>query len=130
MFVTEIAPYRVGRAIIYTVDLLAAIPSVVYGLWAVFVLIGPLADLFSDVSSALDGVPILGALTANPSATGRSYLTAGIVVAIMITPIVTSLTREVFATTPSSLEGSRVRPRLHEVGDDPRVRCFPTAAAA
>ena len=104
LFVTEIAPYRLGRAIVYTVDLLAAIPSVVYGLWAVFVLIGPLANLFSDVSSATDGIPILGSIFANPSATGRSYMTAGIVVAIMITPIITSLTREVFATTPSSLK--------------------------
>ena len=104
LFVTEIAPYRVGRAIVYTVDLLAAIPSVVYGLWAVFVLIEPLAEIFADVSSTFDGVPILGAITASPSATGRSFLTAGIVVAIMITPIVTSLTREVFATTPTALK--------------------------
>jgi phosphate transport system permease protein len=104
LFVTEVAPRRVARPIIYVVDLLAAIPSVVYGLWAIFVLLDPLANIYSDVSSATDGIPVLGTLFAQPSATGRSYLTAGIIVAIMITPIITSITREVFATTPPSLK--------------------------
>jgi phosphate transport system permease protein len=104
LFVTEIAPRRLARPVIYTIDLLAAIPSVVYGLWAIFVLLDPLANLFGDISSATDGIPVLGSLFANPSATGRSFLTAGIVVAIMITPIITSITREVFATTPASLK--------------------------
>jgi phosphate transport system permease protein len=104
IFVTEIAPRRLARAIVYVVDLLAAIPSVVYGLWAIFVLLDPLASLFGDVSSATSGIPILDELFADPSATGRSYFTAGLIVAIMITPIVTSITREVFATTPTSLK--------------------------
>jgi phosphate transport system permease protein len=104
LFVTEIAPRRLARPVIYTVDLLAAIPSVVYGLWAVFVLLDPLANLYSDVSSATAGIPILKTLFAEPSATGRSYMTAGIIVAIMITPIITSITREVFATTPVALK--------------------------
>jgi phosphate transport system permease protein len=63
-----------------------------------------LADVFSSVSSATSGIPVLDDLFAHPSATGNSYMTAGIVVAIMITPIVTSITREVFATTPASLK--------------------------
>jgi phosphate transport system permease protein len=104
LFVTEVAPRRLSRPVIYVVDLLAAIPSVVYGLWAIFVLLDPLANLFSDVSSATSDIPILKTLFANPSATGRSYMTAGIIVAIMITPIITSITREVFATTPASLK--------------------------
>ena len=104
LFVTEVAPRRLRKPIVYVVDLLAAIPSVVYGLWAIAVLGPALADVFSSISSAMNGVPILESLTADPSATGFSYMTAGIVVAIMITPIVTSITREVFTTTPASLK--------------------------
>ena len=52
LFVTEVAPRRLARPVIYIVDLLAAIPSVVYGLWAIFVLLDPLANLYGDVSSA------------------------------------------------------------------------------
>jgi phosphate transport system permease protein len=48
----------------------------------------------------LSGVPIFGALTANPNPSGASFMTAGIVVAIMITPIITAITREVYATCP------------------------------
>jgi phosphate transport system permease protein len=104
LFVTEVAPPKVAKPIIYTVDLLAAIPSVVYGLWAIAVLMEPLSQIFRDISNATQGIPILDSLFANPSATGRSYMTAGIIVAIMITPIITSITREVFATTPLALK--------------------------
>jgi len=104
LFVTEVAPRPLRRPIVYTVDLLAAIPSVVYGLWA-FIVLGPwLVNIFDSVSSATSGVPLLSDLFAEPSKTGDSYMTAGIVVAIMITPIITSITREVFATTPASLK--------------------------
>jgi phosphate transport system permease protein len=104
LFVNEIAPKWLRKPVIYTVDLLAAIPSVVYGLWALFVLRQPLADLYSSISSATAGIPVIKTLTADPSPTGLSFMTSGIIVAIMITPIVTSLTREVFATTPASLK--------------------------
>ncbi len=104
LFVTEIAPRRLRKPIVYTVDLLAAIPSVVYGLWALAVLRQPLADIYSSISSATSGVPILGTLFADPSPVGLSFMTAGLIVAIMITPIITSLTREVFATTPQPLK--------------------------
>jgi phosphate transport system permease protein len=102
LFVTDVAPRRIRRPIVYTVDLLAAIPSVVYGLWALIVLAEPLASLFGSVSDATASIPILNTLFANPSASGKSFMTAGVVVAIMITPIVTSITREVFATVPES----------------------------
>ncbi len=103
LFVTEVAPRRLRRPVVYTVDLLAAIPSVVYGLWAFLVLSAPLASVYEDVSSATGDIPVLKTLFADPSKTGLSYMTAGIVVAIMITPIITSITREVFATTPAPL---------------------------
>src|SRR5581483_3196896 len=102
LFVTEVAPRRLRRPIVYTIDLLAAIPSVVFGLWALNQLTQPLASFYDSVSSATSGIPILKFLFAEPSATGKSFFTAGIVVAIMITPIVTAITREVIATCPSS----------------------------
>jgi phosphate transport system permease protein len=105
LFVNEVAPRRMRRPIIYTVDLLAAIPSVVYGLWALYALTpNPLADIYQKISDATSGIPIISDLTANPSKSALSYMTAGIIVAIMITPIITSLTREVFATTPPTLK--------------------------
>jgi phosphate transport system permease protein len=104
LFVTEIAPRRMRKPIIYSVDLLAAIPSVVYGLWALAVLTQPLADIYDSISSATSGIPVIGDLTADPSPTGLSFMTAGIIVAIMIVPIITSITREVFATTPQPLK--------------------------
>jgi phosphate transport system permease protein len=102
LFVTDVAPQRMRRPIVYTVDLLAAIPSVVYGLWALLVLAPPLADVFGSISDATSSIPVLSTVFANPSASGKSFMTAGIVVAIMITPIITSITREVFATVPAS----------------------------
>jgi phosphate transport system permease protein len=102
LFVTDVAPRSIRRPIVYTVDLLAAIPSVVYGLWALFVLTEPLASLFESVSDATAGIPLLSTLFADPSASGKSFMTAGVIVAIMITPIITSITREVFATVPEA----------------------------
>jgi phosphate transport system permease protein len=102
LFVTEVAPRRLRRPIVYTVDLLAAVPSVVFGLWAIHVLFQPLSDGYSSVSSATSSVPLLDSIFANPSRSGQAIMTAGIVVGIMITPIITAITREVFATTPAS----------------------------
>jgi phosphate transport system permease protein len=102
LFVTEVAPRRIRRPIVYTIDLLAAIPSVVFGLWALRELVGPLANIYSSISSATAGIPLLGTIFANPSGSGQAFMTAGIVVAIMITPIITAITREVFVTCPAS----------------------------
>jgi phosphate transport system permease protein len=105
LFVTEIAPPRLRKPIIYTVDLLAAIPSVVYGLWALYALTpDPLANVYQSISDALSGLPVIGNIFADPSPTALSYMTSGLIVAIMVIPIITSLSREVFATTPASLK--------------------------
>lgn len=101
LFLSDIAPPRLRRPVSSLVDLLAAIPSVVYGLWGIVVLAPFLADVFDSVGSATSGVPVLSTLFAGPS-TGRSLFTAGIILALMITPIVTSITREVFDTVPAS----------------------------
>jgi phosphate transport system permease protein len=101
LFVTEVCPRPFRRPIIYTIDLLAAVPSVVFGLWMLnSIAQPPLKDAYTWISDATSGIPIIKDLTASPAANGLSFMTAGIVVGIMVTPIVTSLVREVFATTP------------------------------
>jgi phosphate transport system permease protein len=98
LFSTEYAPKRLRNPLTYAVDLLAAVPSVIYGLWGVFVLLPlflqPVADFFAKY---LGWIPIF-----KGPASGLSYFGAGIILAIMITPIITALTREILATVPTS----------------------------
>jgi phosphate transport system permease protein len=77
------------------------VPSVVYGLWGVLVLAPNIQPIYQHIADACDGIPVLGAIFGG-EASGRSFMTAGLILAIMITPIVTSLSREVIATVPSS----------------------------
>jgi phosphate transport system permease protein len=99
LFMTEVAPPWLKRPIVGVLDLLAVVPSVVFGLWGVLVLAQPIGDFYTNVASALSPIPVLGQLFDEP-ASGRSFFTAGLILAIMIIPIITSLTREVFDTTP------------------------------
>ena len=103
LFVTELVPRRFRRPIVWIVDLLAAIPSVVFGLWGLFYLAPLLIGFYADLADAVHDIPILHSVFGK-SAGGKSFLTAGMILAVMITPIITSLTREVFSTTPSSLK--------------------------
>ncbi len=100
LFVTELVPVRARRAVVFVIDLLAAIPSVVFGLWGILVLAPALTGTYTSVADAVDGVPLLGTLLSGDPISGRSFFTAGLILAIMITPIVTSVTRETFATVP------------------------------
>jgi phosphate transport system permease protein len=100
LFITEIAPNRLRRPLASLVDLLAAIPSVVYGFWGIFALIPALIPVGDFLTSTLGRVPVIGALFAGPYF-GVSYFTSGVVLAIMVLPIVTAICREVFATTPA-----------------------------
>jgi phosphate transport system permease protein len=102
LFVTEVSPRRMRRPIIYVIDLLAAVPSVVYGLWGILVLAPELDKLYTDIADAVSGIPILDTLFNGDPISGRSFMTAGLILAIMITPIVTSIARETFATVPQS----------------------------
>src|SRR3954449_10636389 len=102
LFVTEVAPRRLRRPIIYVIDLLAAVPSVVYGLWGILVLAPELDTFYASVNSAVSGIPVLDTLFNGDPISGRSFMTAGLILAIMITPIVTSVARETFATVPQS----------------------------
>ncbi len=102
LFLTELAPRRLRSSVVTVLDLLASIPSVVFGLWGIIVLAPFLVKIYRGLHDALGGIPVLGALFGDPVSSGRSFMTAGIIVAIMIIPIITSITREVFATVPEA----------------------------
>jgi phosphate transport system permease protein len=99
LFTTELAPRRLRKLLVAVVDLLAAIPSVVYGLWGVAVLAPALVGFYGNLHDTIGRVPVLGRLF-GPDPNGRSLMTAGIVLAIMITPIITVVTRDVLRTVP------------------------------
>ncbi|PPK92066.1 phosphate transport system permease protein [Kineococcus xinjiangensis] len=101
LFISHYAPRRMAQGLGYAVDLLAAVPSIVYGLWGFTWLAPRLTPLYRWLSDNLGFIPLF----AGPaSPTGRTMFTAGVVLAVMILPIVTALSREVFLQTP----------RLHE----------------
>ncbi|MCB0964438.1 MAG: phosphate ABC transporter permease subunit PstC [Acidimicrobiales bacterium] len=100
LFISEVAPRRLRTALVFVVDLLAAVPSVVYGLWGVLFVAPSLVPIYDDISDKVEGIPILDSLFGGGGGSGRSFMTAGMILALMITPIITSVTREVIATVP------------------------------
>jgi phosphate transport system permease protein len=95
LYVTELCPQRLRAPLTILIDLLAAVPSIVYGLWGIFVLIPklrPAEQWFSDTFSFL---PFVGGPVAGPN-----YFIGGLILAIMILPIVSAISREVIATVP------------------------------
>lgn len=101
LFITHIAPPRLALTLGYLVDLLAAIPSIIYGLWGIFVL-GPAAvPVMKWLEENLSWIPLF---EGPASSTGRTMFVAGLVLALMILPIVSAVAREVFAQTPRKLQ--------------------------
>jgi phosphate transport system permease protein len=101
LLLTEVVSARRARPIVYIIDLLAVVPSVVWGLWGIIVLVPWLQHIYGSIASGLKGIPVLDTLFGGPNVSGASFFTAGLILAIMITPIVTSLAREVIATVPA-----------------------------
>jgi phosphate transport system permease protein len=104
IFLTEICPERLRRPIGIAVELLAGIPSIIYGIWGLFVF-APwfqvhVQPLFID---GFANIPLLNQLFAGPPY-GIGVLTAGLILAIMVLPFITSITREVFDTVPPVLK--------------------------
>jgi phosphate ABC transporter permease protein PstC len=95
LYVTELAPKRLKNPLTILVELLAAVPSVVYGLWGVFVLIPKLRPVLQWVADTFGFIPFIGGDVAGPN-----YFIAGLILAIMILPIVSAISREVMATVP------------------------------
>jgi phosphate transport system permease protein len=103
LFLVEMAPARVRRTVAFLVEILASIPSVVYGLWGLMVLVPILRDTIQPaLGKTFGGLPLLGALFSGPPL-GLGYLAAGILLAIMILPTISSITIEVLRTVPPSL---------------------------
>jgi phosphate transport system permease protein len=101
LFITHVAPPRIALTLGYLIDLLAAIPSIVYGLWGIFVL-GPAAvPVMKWLEEKLGFIPIFDGPA---SVTGRTMLVAGLVLAVMILPIVSAVAREAFAQAPRRLQ--------------------------
>lgn len=97
LFISHYAPRRVSQGLGYVIDLLAAIPSVIYGAWGIAFLAPALVPGYDWLATNAGWIPIF----AGPaSGTGKTMLTAGIVLAVMILPIITSLSREIFLQTP------------------------------
>ncbi|MFI0963797.1 phosphate ABC transporter permease subunit PstC [Streptomyces sp. NPDC021080] len=96
LFITHYAPRKLGGPIAYVIDLLAAVPSIVYGLWGAIVLVPHMNGLFGWLNTYFGWTGIFSWQQGAP----RSMLTVGILLAIMILPIITNVSREVFRQAP------------------------------
>jgi phosphate transport system permease protein len=106
VFITELCPARLKQPISTAIELLAGIPSIIYGIWGLFVL-APLLQKYVQplLISAFEDVPGLSILFAGPPY-GIGVLTAGLILSIMVLPFITSITRDVFDTVPPMLKES------------------------
>jgi phosphate transport system permease protein len=96
LVISHFAPRRAARGMGYLVDLLAAVPSVVYGLWGIDFLGYRIVPFYGWLEAHLGFLPFFE----GPATSGRTILTAALVLAVMALPIITAITREVFAQTP------------------------------
>jgi phosphate transport system permease protein len=106
IFLTELAPAWLKRPLGTAIELLAAIPSIVYGMWGLLVF-GPVLSTYvqQPLQSLFSDVPYLGALVSGPPV-GIGILSAGIILAIMIIPFIAAVMRDVFEVTPTLLKES------------------------
>ena len=108
IFLTEVAPTWLRGPIGSAIELLAGIPSIIYGMWGLFVLAPVLSEhIYPWINDNLGELPIVGALFAGPPL-GIGMLTAGLVLAIMVIPFISSVMREVFLTVPTRLKESAI----------------------
>lgn len=101
LFATQVAPPRLKRWLISLTDLVAVVPSVVFGLWGIIFLAPKLVGFYKNMHDWFGGWPIIGHLF-GPAGAGRTFMTAGLILAVMITPIISSIAREVIETTPQT----------------------------
>jgi phosphate transport system permease protein len=106
LFLTELSPAWLKRPLGTAIELLAAVPSIVYGMWGLLVF-GPVLATYvqQPLQAAFDGVPYLGAFVSGPPV-GIGILSAGIILAIMIIPFIAAVMRDVFEVTPPLLKES------------------------
>jgi phosphate transport system permease protein len=106
LFLTELSPGWLKRPLGTAIELLAAVPSIVYGIWGLLVF-GPILSTYvqQPLQAVFGGVPVLGTLFTGPPV-GIGILSAGIILAIMIIPSIAAVMRDVFETTPPLLKES------------------------
>jgi len=106
MFISEICPIWLKRPLATMIELLAAIPSIIYGIWGLFVF-APFVQQYIQpaIIDTLGQIPGIGALFAGPPL-GIGVLTAGFILAIMVLPFISSIMRDVFETVPPMLKES------------------------
>ena len=97
LFISHYAPKKLATALSYVVDLLAAIPSVIYGLWGGLILVPAIYPFWNWVANHLGFIPLFEGPAANPP---RTVATVAVVLAVMILPIITSMSRDIFMQTP------------------------------
>lgn len=97
LFISHYAPRRLAQILGYIVDLLAAVPSVVFGLWGIGVLAPAVLPAYTWLAENLGWIPLFAPPV---SGTGRTILTAAIVLGVMILPVMTAICREIFIQTP------------------------------
>ncbi|MDQ4047651.1 MAG: phosphate ABC transporter permease subunit PstC, partial [Actinomycetota bacterium] len=97
LFISHYAPRGLASGLGYVIDLLAAIPSVIYGAWGAAFLAPQISPAYGWLAANMGWLPIF---QGPASATGKTILTAGIVLSVMVLPIITSLSREIFLQTP------------------------------
>ncbi len=107
IFLTQLAPPWFKRPVATAIELLAAVPSIIYGMWGLFVFV-PLFARFvqTPVSNLVAGMPIVGTVLKAASPSGLGILTAGFILAFMIVPFVASITRDMIEQIPSVLRES------------------------
>jgi phosphate transport system permease protein len=106
MFLTELSPVWLRRPLGTAIEMLAAIPSIIYGMWGLFVFVPVFQEYFQPgIIDALEGIPVLGQFFAGPPF-GIGVFTAGLILSIMITPFITAVMRDVFELVPSLLKES------------------------
>ncbi len=97
LFISHYAPRKLSQFLGYLIDLLSAVPSVVYGLWGILVLAPAVRPVYVWLNEHMGWFPLFGGTA---SGTGRTILTAAIVLAVMILPVMTAISREVFLQAP------------------------------
>jgi phosphate transport system permease protein len=105
IFLTEMCPPALKRPLGTAVELLAAIPSIIYGMWGLFILSPLLASIQPTLSATLGKIPVIGVIFQGPPM-GIGVLTAGLILSVMVIPFIASVMRDVFETTPAILKES------------------------
>ena len=107
IFLTQLAPRWIRTPVATAIELLAAVPSIIYGMWGLFIFVPLFARFFQvPVSNLTEGLPVVGTILYSRAPTGLGVATAGIILAFMIVPFIASIARDMLAQIPTVLRES------------------------